>query len=116
MEKQTKILLGVGAVIAAYLILKPKKAAAQTSVAPTPAPAPVPIVDNNRLSGTCPDGYTYNSLVGCLPNKVIKAAVMPADWSAFICWDGYKTNNPSVDCIGRGGYNSGVAGSMLKNF
>ena len=30
MEKQTKILLGVGAIIAAYLILKPKKAAAQT--------------------------------------------------------------------------------------
>ena len=27
MEKQTKILLGLGAVIAAYLILKPKKAA-----------------------------------------------------------------------------------------
>jgi hypothetical protein len=26
MEKQTKILLGIGAVIAAYLILKPKKA------------------------------------------------------------------------------------------
>jgi hypothetical protein len=32
MEKNTKILLGLGAVIAAYLILKPKKAAAQTSV------------------------------------------------------------------------------------
>jgi hypothetical protein len=31
MEKQTKILLGVGAVIAAYLILKPKKAVAQTN-------------------------------------------------------------------------------------
>jgi hypothetical protein len=29
MEKNTKILIGVGAVIAAYLILKPKKAAAQ---------------------------------------------------------------------------------------
>jgi hypothetical protein len=29
MNKQTKILLGVGAVIAAYLILKPKKAVAQ---------------------------------------------------------------------------------------
>jgi len=28
MEKQTKILLGLGAVIAAYLILKPKKAVA----------------------------------------------------------------------------------------
>jgi len=32
MEKQTKILLGVGAVIAAYLILKPKKAMAQTTL------------------------------------------------------------------------------------
>jgi hypothetical protein len=31
MEKQTKILLGVGAVIAAYLILKPKKAIGQTN-------------------------------------------------------------------------------------
>ena len=31
MEKNTKILLGVGAVIAAYLILKPKKAVAQTN-------------------------------------------------------------------------------------
>ena len=29
MEKNTKILLGVGAVIAAYLILKPKKAVGQ---------------------------------------------------------------------------------------
>jgi hypothetical protein len=32
MEKNTKILLGVGAVIAAYLILKPKKVVAQTEV------------------------------------------------------------------------------------
>jgi hypothetical protein len=32
MEKQTKILLGVGAVIAAYLIFKPKKAMSETSV------------------------------------------------------------------------------------
>jgi hypothetical protein len=31
MEKNTKILLGVGAVIAVYLILKPKKAVAQTN-------------------------------------------------------------------------------------
>jgi hypothetical protein len=30
MEKQTKILIGVGAVIAAYLILKPKKAVARS--------------------------------------------------------------------------------------
>ena len=30
MEKNTKILLGVGAIIAAYLILKPKKAMANT--------------------------------------------------------------------------------------
>jgi hypothetical protein len=32
MEKNTKILLGLGAVIAAYLILKPKKAIAQTII------------------------------------------------------------------------------------
>ena len=32
MEKQTKILLGIGAVIAAYLILKPKMATVQTDV------------------------------------------------------------------------------------
>jgi hypothetical protein len=32
MERQTKILLGLGAIIAAYLILKPKKAAARTGV------------------------------------------------------------------------------------
>jgi len=32
MEKNTKILLGLGAIIAAYLILKPKKAMAETSV------------------------------------------------------------------------------------
>jgi hypothetical protein len=36
MEKQTKILLGVGAVIAAYLILKPKKAAAETTLVNNP--------------------------------------------------------------------------------
>ena len=32
MEKQTKILLGVGAVIAAYLILKPKKEVKSTTI------------------------------------------------------------------------------------
>jgi hypothetical protein len=42
MEKNTKILLGIGAAIAAYLILKPKKAAAQTILDDTPSPAPKP--------------------------------------------------------------------------
>ena len=51
MEKQTKILLGVAAVIAAYLILKPKKAAAQTELvslkkSPTSDDRSV-IIDNN---------------------------------------------------------------------
>ena len=32
MEKQTKILIGIGAAIAAYLILKPKKVAAKTPI------------------------------------------------------------------------------------
>jgi hypothetical protein len=67
MEKQTKILLGVGAAIAAYLILKPKKAVAQTV---TPQPSnPVEVIQSGLLNnGTCPDGYTYNSSDGqCLP-------------------------------------------------
>ena len=78
MEKQTKILLGVGAIIAAYLILKPKKA-----VAPTPAP----IVDNKVTGGyPCPDGtidYNYTDtgfMSPCVGHGKIKAAVMPADW------------------------------------
>jgi hypothetical protein len=52
MEKQTKILLGVGAVIAAYLILKPKKVVAQTAV----------VIGTNTS------------------DKVIKTAVMPKDY------------------------------------
>jgi hypothetical protein len=49
MEKNTKILLGLGAVIAAYLILKPKKATAQTdlvSLKKSPNDGSV-IIDNN---------------------------------------------------------------------
>jgi hypothetical protein len=56
MEKNTKILIGVGAVIAAYLILKPKKAAAQTdlvSLKKSPNDGSV-IIDNN-------DGYIPKS-------------------------------------------------------
>ena len=56
MEKQTKILLGVGAVVAAYLILKPKKVM-------------------TCIMAPCPDV--------CMPSVVqekIKAAVMPVDW------------------------------------
>jgi hypothetical protein len=51
MEKNTKILLGVGAVIAAYLILKAKKAAAQTDVVSTPK---ITLIPNNGddVSGT----------------------------------------------------------------
>jgi hypothetical protein len=52
MEKQTKILLGVGAVIAAYLILKPKKAA-QTNLG-TSSTTPI----NNWDVLICPEGYT----------------------------------------------------------
>ena len=51
MKKNTKILLGVGAVIAAYLILKPKKAAAETK--------PNYIVEGGETlkSKECPNGY-----------------------------------------------------------
>jgi hypothetical protein len=58
MEKQTKILLGVGAVIAAYLILKPKKAAAQTNLT-------IPASKNN----TSPSEPDWDSLKSIGDNK-----------------------------------------------
>jgi hypothetical protein len=45
MEKNTKILLGVGAIIALYLVLKPKKAIA-TTIVTNPTPVGVGIVQN----------------------------------------------------------------------
>jgi hypothetical protein len=48
MEKNTKILLGVGAIIALYLILKPKKAIA-TTIVTNPTPIGVGIVDYSPL-------------------------------------------------------------------
>jgi hypothetical protein len=68
MERNTKILLGVGAVIAAYLILKPKKAVGQP-VANTSTPINKNV--NDRLVGNCPEGFTYNSSLGCLPNTFL---------------------------------------------
>jgi hypothetical protein len=85
MEKQTKILLGLGAVIAAYLILKPKNAVAQTSVAnaPTPEnPAKDGIFDadfnvNTTNDYLCPDGYErYWSSYDKEGNVVITNGVM----------------------------------------
>lgn len=61
MEKQTKILIGVGAVIAAYLILKPKKAI-KSGVAVVPSEEkPQPKVTGGYA---CPDGtidYNYTN-------------------------------------------------------
>ena len=53
MEKNTKILLGVGAVIAAYLILKPKKVAAQTDVVSPPSN----VQPSSNEDYRCPSGY-----------------------------------------------------------
>ena len=53
MEKQTKILLGLGAVIAAYLILKPK-IASQTNLGTLAPTTPI----NNWDVLICPEGYT----------------------------------------------------------
>ena len=60
MKKNTKILLGLGAVIAAYLILKPKKVLTQTSVVNTPNTKVCPkgqelkLVDVNCAVAPCP--------------------------------------------------------------
>ena len=74
MEKQTKILLGVGAVIAAYLILKPKKVVTQTAVVAQNTKKVCPegqeLVDVTCIVAPCPSI--------CMPIR--KAAVMPVDW------------------------------------
>jgi hypothetical protein len=79
MEKQTKILLGLGAVIAAYLILKPKKDSAQTSVVTQNTKKVCPkgqeLVRMTCIMAPCPDV--------CMPSNLqekIKAAVMPTNW------------------------------------
>ena len=77
MEKSTKILLGVGAVIAAYLILKPKVAVATTITTTTPTtkkvcPEGQELVSMTCIMAPCPDV--------CMPSinaEKIKAAVMP---------------------------------------
>jgi UDP-N-acetylmuramyl pentapeptide synthase len=72
MEKNTKILLGLGAVIAAYLILKPKKAVVTpvtTTIMETGASLPIisteqPIVsllDKSKAFVLCPDGTFKNN-------------------------------------------------------
>lgn len=59
MEKQTKILLGVGAIIAAYLIFKPKKVVGQTYMTPNTIEV-TPSQSNEDISNSayrCPSGY-----------------------------------------------------------
>ena len=94
MEKETKILLGLAAAgVVAYLVLKPKIEPITTSTTTTTTTKPINM-------------GTYDKPK---PNDL-------KDVFKFYqtCGDGYRTNNPSVDCIGRGGYNTGVLGPILK--
>jgi len=64
MEKQTKILLGLGAVIAAYLILKPKKV--DTSTQDTIAQIRMNVKSKvSPINGKCPIGY-YKETINCI--------------------------------------------------
>jgi hypothetical protein len=58
MEKNTKILIGVGAVIAAYLILKPKTVKASDNKT---LPSKVSMPSSN----VCPDGY-IEEVINCI--------------------------------------------------
>jgi hypothetical protein len=95
MQKNTKILLGIGAVIAAYLILKPKKAIGQTPNVNTPTPVKTKdcvVSSYNCVTRTYQtiqipiddECYKYqNANPPCAEplDRFIKPAVMPADWS-----------------------------------
>jgi hypothetical protein len=105
MEKQTKILLGIGAAIALYLILKPKKAV-------TSAVAVVPSEEKPQPKVTggypCPDGtidydYTDNGVMSpCVGNKspldalnrYLKSQVAPTNGK---CPSGYYKE--TIRCI-----------------
>jgi hypothetical protein len=65
MEKQTKILIGVGAVIAAYLILNPKKVVISTQ--DTTAQIPMKLIPTRvaPINGKCPSGY-YKETIRCI--------------------------------------------------
>jgi hypothetical protein len=58
MKKNTKILLGLGAVIAAYLILKPKMVKASNNKT-------LPSKVNMPSSNVCPDGY-IEEVINCI--------------------------------------------------
>jgi hypothetical protein len=102
MEKNTKILLGVGAVIAAYLILKPKKAVTSTAIKEE---KPQPKVTGGY---PCPDGtidynYTDNGAMSpCVGhkspldalNKYLKSQVAPTNGK---CPSGYYKE--TIRCI-----------------
>jgi hypothetical protein len=76
MEKNTKILLGLGAVIAAYLILKPKKATGQSDPRKAQPEEKDSIFDadfnvNTRAEYLCPDGYVlYTSMFDSSGNQI----------------------------------------------
>jgi hypothetical protein len=84
MEKQTKILLGLGAVIAAYIILKPKKAVAQTDSAPEQRKVNTPWNTQDGYD-PCANGFTYECAVskggggvmGPLPKNETKDPIDP---------------------------------------
>ena len=86
MERNTKILIGLAAAgVVAYLVLKPKNAKNSTSTVPNSKPI---------------ESGTYDK-----PNPNDMADLLKYRQT---CGDGYRTNNPEVDCKTRGGYNTGV--------
>jgi hypothetical protein len=76
MEKNTKILLGLGAIVAAYLILKPKMAAGQSDPRNAQPEEKEPIFDedfnvNTKDEYLCPDGYVlFTSMFDSSGNQI----------------------------------------------
>jgi hypothetical protein len=107
MEKNTKILLGVGAVIALYLILKPKKAVGQSDLrepledAVTPPPPPVDTGKKTAVEpATKPCEVIYYN---CTPNPRIEIIQIPYDdekCDRLIRYGGYQPDPPP--CAPRG--------------
>ena len=102
MEKQTKILLGIGAIIAVYLILKPKKVLAAAPISPS---EPIVLGSSNM-------GLRLQEI----ERELLESGPLPlvnTPWNTE-GYDPCATNSKSYECaVSRGG--GGVVGPRPIN-
>ena len=99
MDKQTKILLGLAAVVVAYLVLRPKKSASQTNFSGDAIPKILKDwkdnFDNKRLEGIT-NNYTPDGILVSTFGDILNGRNEIKDYFAGL----FKKDNLSVDYLG----------------